>query len=285
MWGLLVWLRRYLALCVGETRVRIDLLEPMRPRLPQSPRNDKEGGKLPLSPSTVHFLSQVPRLISTAHCSYPWQRTILQIHAFFTLLKLNLRRCQYKWQSVSHLKPPELRSVSFSSQLLSLHIDSINVMVLNLALSESLWHMTTTGITLLLDHQTKRWLGTMTATFSECGYTLQLKIIVMPMLFDIDSFHPSHRLAWEFSVGQLSSKVLKSSRLVSWESDTEMMDSAWSYMECLTFFADNMEFGVISFNCLSVCVYCVCLSVCTVTVCVYCNCLCVWIVTVCVCEL
>ncbi|XP_012693346.2 protein KIAA0100 isoform X2 [Clupea harengus] len=111
-------LPRYLALCVGETRVRIDLLEPMRPRLPQSPRNDKEGGKLPLSPSTVHFLSQ----------------------------------------------------------LLSLHIDSINVMVLNLALSESLWHMTTTGITLLLDHQTKR-------------------------------------LAWEFSVGQLSSKVLKSSRL------------------------------------------------------------------------
>uniref|UniRef100_A0A3B4UAG1 Bridge-like lipid transfer protein family member 2 n=1 Tax=Seriola dumerili TaxID=41447 RepID=A0A3B4UAG1_SERDU len=49
-------------------------------------------------------------------------------------------------------------------------------MVLNLALSESLWHMTITGITLLLDHQSKR-------------------------------------LAWDFSVGQLSSKVLKSSQL------------------------------------------------------------------------
>ncbi|XP_063061511.1 bridge-like lipid transfer protein family member 2 isoform X2 [Engraulis encrasicolus] len=113
-------LPRYLALCVGETRVRIDLLEPMRPRPPRSPEKDKEKeeGRLALSPSTLHFLSQV----------------------------------------------------------LSLHINSINVMVLNLALSESLWHMTTTGITLLLDHQAKR-------------------------------------LAWDFSVGQLSSKVLKSSRL------------------------------------------------------------------------
>ncbi|KAG5269355.1 hypothetical protein AALO_G00201080 [Alosa alosa] len=110
-------LPRYLALCVGETRVRVDLLEPVTPRLPQTPKKDNEG-KFPLSPSTLHFLSQ----------------------------------------------------------LLSLHIDSINVMVLNLALSESLWHMTTTGITLLLDHQAKR-------------------------------------LAWDFSVGQLSSKVLKSSRL------------------------------------------------------------------------
>ncbi|XP_010863616.2 protein KIAA0100 isoform X3 [Esox lucius] len=64
----------------------------------------------------------------------------------------------------------------FLSQLLSFHIDSINVMVLNLALSESLWHMTTSSIDLLLDHQSKK-------------------------------------LAWDFSVGQLSSKVLKSSRL------------------------------------------------------------------------
>uniref|UniRef100_A0A672HJV8 FMP27/BLTP2/Hobbit GFWDK motif-containing RBG unit domain-containing protein n=1 Tax=Salarias fasciatus TaxID=181472 RepID=A0A672HJV8_SALFA len=49
-------------------------------------------------------------------------------------------------------------------------------MVLNLSVTESLWHMTLTGITLLLDHQ-------------------------------------SQRLAWDFSVGQLSSKVLKSSEL------------------------------------------------------------------------
>uniref|UniRef100_A0A672K1T5 Bridge-like lipid transfer protein family member 2 n=1 Tax=Sinocyclocheilus grahami TaxID=75366 RepID=A0A672K1T5_SINGR len=38
-------------------------------------------------------------------------------------------------------------------QLLSFHIDSINVMVLNLALPESLWHMTSSAITLLLDRQ------------------------------------------------------------------------------------------------------------------------------------
>ncbi|XP_029026241.1 bridge-like lipid transfer protein family member 2 isoform X2 [Betta splendens] len=81
----------------------------------------------------------------------------------------------------SHGKKPRRISVSpttlrFLSQLLSFHVSSINVMVLNLGLSESLWHMTVAGITLLLDHQNKR-------------------------------------LAWDLSVGQLSSKVLKSSQL------------------------------------------------------------------------
>ncbi|GAA6097648.1 protein KIAA0100 isoform X1 [Tachysurus ichikawai] len=107
-------LPRYLALCVGETRVRIDLKEPLRPQ----PNHDGNPSKSLLSPSTLRFLSQ----------------------------------------------------------LLSLHISSLNVMVLNLLLPESLWHMTNTAITLLLDHQCKR-------------------------------------LAWDFTVGQLSSKVLKSSRL------------------------------------------------------------------------
>ncbi|XP_036392090.1 protein KIAA0100-like [Megalops cyprinoides] len=109
-------LPRYLALCVGETRVRVDLQEPLRPQVP----GRDHGGELEkqlLSPAVLCFLSQ-----------------------------------------------------------LSVHISSINVMVLNLTLAESLWHMTTTGITLLLNHQSKR-------------------------------------LAWEFSMGQLSSKVLKSSRL------------------------------------------------------------------------
>ncbi|KTF85827.1 hypothetical protein cypCar_00026037 [Cyprinus carpio] len=109
-------LPRFLALCVGEARVRFDLQEPFRPRAPKS--NEEGSKRPPLSPSTLHLLSQ----------------------------------------------------------LLSFHIDSINVMVLNLALPESLWHMTSSAITLLLDHQSKR-------------------------------------LAWDFSVGQLSSKVLKSSRL------------------------------------------------------------------------
>ncbi|XP_067102585.1 bridge-like lipid transfer protein family member 2 isoform X2 [Osmerus mordax] len=109
-------LPRYLALCVGETRVRFDLQESLKPQMPRT--HGGESGSLPLSPATLHFLSQ----------------------------------------------------------LLSFHMDSINVMVLNLALSESLWHMTTKDITLLLNHHSKR-------------------------------------LAWDFSVGQLSSKVLKSSRL------------------------------------------------------------------------
>ncbi|KAG8001926.1 hypothetical protein GBF38_012203 [Nibea albiflora] len=109
-------LPRYLALCVGETRIRFDLQAPLGPLVKKS--EGKKHGKISVSPTTLRFLSQ----------------------------------------------------------LLSFHISSINVMVLNIALSESLWHMTITGITLLLDHQSKR-------------------------------------LAWDFSVGQLSSKVLKSSQL------------------------------------------------------------------------
>ncbi|XP_023127802.2 bridge-like lipid transfer protein family member 2 isoform X2 [Amphiprion ocellaris] len=109
-------LPRYLALCVGETRVRFDLQAPLRPLVKRS--HGKKSGRISVSPTTLRFLSQ----------------------------------------------------------LLSFHISSINVMVLNLALSESLWHMTLTGITLLLDHQSKR-------------------------------------LAWDFSVSKLSSKVLKSSQL------------------------------------------------------------------------
>uniref|UniRef100_A0A8C8C0X5 FMP27/BLTP2/Hobbit GFWDK motif-containing RBG unit domain-containing protein n=1 Tax=Oncorhynchus tshawytscha TaxID=74940 RepID=A0A8C8C0X5_ONCTS len=89
-------LPRCLALCVGESRVRVDLQQPLRPRAPKS-RDGGESGKVPLSP-----------------CS---------------------------------------QLLSFRSQLLSFHIDSINVMVLNLALSESLWYMTTSSIDLLLDHQ------------------------------------------------------------------------------------------------------------------------------------
>ncbi|XP_054650617.1 bridge-like lipid transfer protein family member 2 isoform X2 [Dunckerocampus dactyliophorus] len=109
-------LPRYLALCVGETRVRFDLQAPLGPLMKKS--HGKKMGKISVSATTLRFFSQ----------------------------------------------------------LLSFHISSINVMVLNLALSESLWHMTITCITLLLDHHSKR-------------------------------------LAWDFSVGQLSSKVLKSSQL------------------------------------------------------------------------
>ncbi|XP_076002045.1 bridge-like lipid transfer protein family member 2 [Genypterus blacodes] len=109
-------LPRYLALCVGETRVRFDLQAPLRPLVKKS--NGSNTGKITLSPSNLRFLSQ----------------------------------------------------------LLSFHMSSINLMVLNVAMTESLWHMTIAGITLLLDHQSKR-------------------------------------LAWDFSVGQLSSKVLKSSQL------------------------------------------------------------------------
>ncbi|KAJ0063740.1 hypothetical protein NL108_006678, partial [Boleophthalmus pectinirostris] len=84
-----------------------------------------------------------------------------------------LKKSHGKKSGKMSVNPTLLR---FFSQLLSFHISSINIMVLNLALSESLWHMTITGITLLLDHQSKK-------------------------------------LSWDFSVGQLSSKVLKSSQL------------------------------------------------------------------------
>uniref|UniRef100_A0A671PT67 Protein KIAA0100-like n=1 Tax=Sinocyclocheilus anshuiensis TaxID=1608454 RepID=A0A671PT67_9TELE len=77
----------FLALCVGEARVRFDLQEPFRPRAPKS--NEENSKRPPPSPSTLHLLSQ----------------------------------------------------------LLSFHIDSINVMVLNLALPESLWHMTSSVVT------------------------------------------------------------------------------------------------------------------------------------------
>lgn len=49
--------RRYLALCVGETRVRIDLQEPLKPQVTQN--HDRNASKTPLSPSTLRFLSQV----------------------------------------------------------------------------------------------------------------------------------------------------------------------------------------------------------------------------------
>ncbi|XP_013879542.1 protein KIAA0100 isoform X2 [Austrofundulus limnaeus] len=109
-------LPRYLALCVGDTRIRFDLQAPLGPVVRTG--HGKKSRKISVNPKMLRFLSQ----------------------------------------------------------LLSFHVSSVNVMVLNLALSESLWHMTVTGITVLLDHQSKR-------------------------------------LAWNFSVGQLSSKVLKSSEL------------------------------------------------------------------------
>ncbi|XP_039613175.1 protein KIAA0100-like isoform X1 [Polypterus senegalus] len=61
-------------------------------------------------------------------------------------------------------------------QLFCMHIDSVNIMVLNLCVPESLWHMTVTGITLLFNNDGKRF-------------------------------------GCEFLVSQLSSKVLKSSSL------------------------------------------------------------------------
>ncbi|XP_016887498.1 protein KIAA0100 isoform X2 [Cynoglossus semilaevis] len=111
-------LPRYLALCVGDTRVRFDLQAPLTPLQSRRISHEKKAGGILLSPRMLRFLSQ----------------------------------------------------------LLSFHLSSISVMVVNLALTESLWHMTLAGITLLLDHQSKR-------------------------------------MCWNFSVGQLSSKVLKSSQL------------------------------------------------------------------------
>lgn len=50
--------RRYLALCVGETRVRFDLQAPLRPLVKKS-SHGKTSGKLSVSPTTLRCLSQV----------------------------------------------------------------------------------------------------------------------------------------------------------------------------------------------------------------------------------
>ncbi|TKS80892.1 Protein KIAA0100 [Collichthys lucidus] len=104
---------------------------------------------------------------------FRWLMCTLAVRFFQTALNAELKIKSVGLFSVQGV------SIQFQPQhtlLLSFHVSSINVMVLNIALSESLWHMTIAGITLLLDHQSKR-------------------------------------LAWDFSVGQLSSKVLKSSQL------------------------------------------------------------------------
>uniref|UniRef100_A0A674CK67 Bridge-like lipid transfer protein family member 2 n=1 Tax=Salmo trutta TaxID=8032 RepID=A0A674CK67_SALTR len=77
---------------------------------------------------------------------------------------------------------PYSQLLSFRSQLLSFHIDSINVMVLNLALSESLWYMTTSSIDLLLDHQGKRMyftaLSQLTAQQDTCLAEVSLSLVL-----------------------------------------------------------------------------------------------------------
>lgn len=88
---------RYLALCFGEVRIRVDLqkapgLQPQVPDVPEQ-SNVKQGQVLSLGPSLLLVLSQ----------------------------------------------------------LCSVHVDSVNVMVLHVAASESLWHVQVTRTRLLLD--------------------------------------------------------------------------------------------------------------------------------------
>lgn len=49
--------RRYLALCVGETRVRFDLQVPLKPLVKKN--HGKTSGKISVSPTKLRFLSQV----------------------------------------------------------------------------------------------------------------------------------------------------------------------------------------------------------------------------------
>lgn len=118
--------RRYLALCVGETRVRFDLQVPLKPLMKKN--HGKRSGKISVSPTKLRFLSQVSSGFFSVYLSFSYTCTLPVISNCFFL----------------------------PFQLLSFHISSVNVMVLNIAHSESLWHMTVTGITLLLDHQCKR---------------------------------------------------------------------------------------------------------------------------------
>lgn len=52
-----VCLRRYLALCVGETRVRFDLQVPLEPLVKKG--HGRTSGKVSVSPTKLRFLSQV----------------------------------------------------------------------------------------------------------------------------------------------------------------------------------------------------------------------------------
>lgn len=112
MRGVLSEWRRYLALCVGETRVRIDLLEPVTPRLPQSPRKDNEG-KLPLSPSTLHFLSQVHQLTSSVQRFCPWT-AVNSLHICLWSLTVVCIDCDNAVGSTDTSQAPDLCSISFS---------------------------------------------------------------------------------------------------------------------------------------------------------------------------
>lgn len=52
-----LFFRRYLALCVGETRVRFDLQIPLKPLVKK--KDGKTSGKISVSPTKLRFLSQV----------------------------------------------------------------------------------------------------------------------------------------------------------------------------------------------------------------------------------
>lgn len=54
-----VCFRRYLALCVGDTRVRFDLQAPLTPLQSRRISHEKKAGGILLSPRMLRFLSQV----------------------------------------------------------------------------------------------------------------------------------------------------------------------------------------------------------------------------------
>ncbi|CAM4679091.1 unnamed protein product [Caretta caretta] len=96
-------LPRYLALCFGEVRVRVDLQKAPAagspvPEAPAEGGREENKGDLPIKPSLLRVLSQ----------------------------------------------------------LFSIHVESINIMVLHVATSESLWHIQLTRTRLLLDSDGKR---------------------------------------------------------------------------------------------------------------------------------
>ncbi|CAM5164364.1 unnamed protein product [Eretmochelys imbricata] len=96
-------LPRYLALCFGEVRVRVDLQKAPAagspvPEAPAEGGREESKGDLPIKPSLLRVLSQ----------------------------------------------------------LFSIHVESINIMVLHVATSESLWHIQLTRTRLLLDSDGKR---------------------------------------------------------------------------------------------------------------------------------
>lgn len=182
--------RRYLALCVGETRVRFDLQVPLK--LLVKKNIGKKSGKISVSPTKLRFLSQV------------------RSGSFLSFFLQVISDCLFCLFSCCHSISALSMWWCWTSHILSHYGTWL--------LQASLCYLTTSI----------RGSWSIHTVFSYATFVI--------FLTNEDIFFPfNDRLAWNFSVGQLSSKVLKSSQLVGCHVFTEIENSAWLHI-CNIFF-------------------------------------------------